>query len=138
MRTAASRLRELPHRGMQRRGGPEDVAEEPAEIGKVSAPVRVLANAIDLVRSKERDDTRHEKKERRCAPCGRDEETREAREQNDVHQRIRGVDRATGGGAASVEDPVDYPHPLEEGERKCDDRCLADGGGAVVPATAHD
>ena len=49
-RPAAARLRELSHRRMERGRRPEDVAEQPAEVGPVAAPVRVRADAVDLVR----------------------------------------------------------------------------------------
>ena len=55
-----ARLRELPHRGMQRCRRPEHVRQEPEGVDPVAARVGGRVEAVDLVRGEQREHAGHE------------------------------------------------------------------------------
>src|SRR5581483_2033281 len=114
--------------------GPEDVAEEPAEIREVAALVARRADAVDVVGHEQRDGAGREEQEGRRAPRRGDEEAGEACEEDDVHRGIGGGDRTLCGRARTVDDLVDDPDPLEERKRRRHDRRLVDRREPVVAA----
>ena len=84
-------LGELAHRRVQRRGAPEEVEADPADVEDDLAVVGAVQrhDAVDEVGDEQRDDARGEEAERRAAAAAVDGEADGGGEEQDVARRVR-------------------------------------------------
>ena len=132
---APLRLRDARHRRRERSAGPDHVRAEPERVDRVAADVRVVVQAVDLVRDDPERDAHEQEAVGGRAAAGPDEELRQRDEEQDVHGRVRHRDEPR---AFRAELPVvvgiDEEHPLHERDPAEDDHGVEDRRAARLAA----
>ena len=126
-------LLERAHRGVKRRGAPQEVVRDPAHVQQHLVVVGALEQhvVVDRVGYEQADDARREQVERRLTATGVDREADRRGEQQHVAERVGHRD-ALGevGHAAQVDVRRDQEHPREEADAERQDQRV-DQAGAV-------
>ena len=126
-------LLERPHRGVKRRGAPQEVVRDPAHVQQDLVVVRALEQhvVVDGVRDEQTHDARGEQEERRLAAAGVDREPDRRGEQQHVAQRV-GHRHTLGevGHAAEVDVRRDQEDPRQQADAERQDQRV-DQAGAV-------